>query len=391
MTINHHNHNVDWEALRALLPDWGRELGFSGVGISDINLGDHRDRLKDWLADEYHGEMEYMARHGSMRWQPERLHPGTHSIITVRIDYLQKQPAPEEVLAQGDKAYISRYALGRDYHKVIRNKLKQLVKRIKDHCENLGFHDFDSRVFTDSAPILEKALAEKSGLGWIGKHTLLINEKEGSWFFLGEILTNLPLPQSSARQTNRCGSCTACIDICPTKAIVAPYTLDARRCISYLTIEHRGVIPLEFRKPMGNRVFGCDDCQLTCPWNRYANQTTEPDFEPRHGLGSADLLHLFSWSEEEFLKNTEGSAIRRTGYEGWLRNLAIGLGNIISKDSVSKESVSKDSVSKDSDAGKTVSRQDVTDALESRKGYSTLVDHHIEWAISQHQQAISSS
>ncbi|MEZ7973063.1 MAG: tRNA epoxyqueuosine(34) reductase QueG [Pseudomonadales bacterium] len=375
MTLNHH-HKVDWEALKDLLPDWGRELGFSGVGIADIDLEDHGGRLKTWLADEYHGEMEYMARHGSMRWQPELLHPGTHSIITVRLDYLQKQPAPEEILAQGDKAYISRYALGRDYHKVIRNKLKRLVKKISEYCENQGFHDFDSRVFTDSAPILEKALAEKSGLGWIGKHTLLINEKAGSWFFLGEILTNLPLTQSPGPQTNRCGSCTACIDICPTKAIVAPYTLDARRCISYLTIENRGAIPLELRKPMGNKVFGCDDCQLACPWNRYAKQTSEPDFEPRHGLDNVDLLDLFSWSEAAFLKNTEGSAIRRTGYEGWLRNLAVGLGNIDFKASVTAGGVT---------------RRDVVAALNNRKGYSALVDHHIEWAIDQHQPIISSS
>ncbi len=386
MTLNHDHHNVDWEELKALLPDWGRELGFSGVGISDIDLEEHQNRLRDWLADDYHGEMEYMSRHGSMRWQPELLHPGTHSVITVRIDYLQKQPAPEDLLARSDKAYISRYALGRDYHKVIRNKLKQLVKRIKDHCESLGFHDFDSRVFTDSAPILEKALAEKSGLGWIGKHTLLINEKEGSWFFLGEILTNLPLTQSPTAQTNRCGSCTSCIDICPTKAIVAPYRLDARRCISYLTIEHRGEIPVELRKPMGNRIFGCDDCQLTCPWNRYAKQTTEPDFEPRHGLGTADLLDLFNWNEEAFLKNTEGSAIRRTGYEGWLRNIAIGLGNIKFNENVVRKSVSKESV-----AGEAPSSDDVIAALEKRKGYSSLVDHHIEWAISQHQPAINSS
>ncbi len=386
MPLNHHHHNVDWEALKALLPGWGRELGFSGVGISDISLGDHQRHLEDWLANEYHGEMGYMDRHGSMRWQPDVLHPGTHSIITVRIDYLQKQPAPEEVLKEAGKAYISRYALGRDYHKVIRSKLKRLVKKISDHCENLGFLDFDARVFTDSAPILEKALAEKSGLGWIGKHTLLINEKEGSWFFLGEILTNLPLTQTPTTQTNRCGSCTACIDICPTKAIVAPYTLDARRCISYLTIEHRGVIPLEFRKPMGNRVFGCDDCQLTCPWNRYAQQTTESDFEPRHGLGAANLLDLFSWSEEEFLRNTEGSAIRRTGYEGWLRNLAIGLGNINFRESDSRESDSRKSVN-----GAPVSSGLVVAALENRKGYSALVDHHIEWAISQHQRVTRSS
>ena len=374
--ILHHYHKVDWEELKGLLPEWGRELGFSGVGIADIDLKDHGDRLKVWLAKEYHGEMKYMGRHGSMRWQPELLHAGTHSIITVRIDYLQKQPAPEEILAQADKAYISRYALGRDYHKVIRNRLKTLVKKIRDHCESRGFHHFDSRVFTDSAPILEKALAEKSGLGWIGKHTLLINEKEGSWFFLGEILTNLPLTQSPSTQTNRCGSCTACIDICPTNAIVAPYTLDARRCISYLTIEHRGTIPLELRKPMGNRIFGCDDCQLTCPWNRYAKQTSEADFAPRHELDAADLLNLFSWSEEEFLKKTEGSAIRRTGYEGWLRNLAIGLGNIDFEARVTAETLSSESV---------------VAALESRIGYSTLVDHHIEWAVSQHQRFINPS
>ena len=364
------NNKVNLEELRELLPKWGQELGFSGVGVTDIELNDQRPRLQAWIANGYHGQMDYMDRHGAMRWRPEILHPGTHSVITVKLDYLQKNPPPEKILGLQEKGYVSRYALGRDYHKVLRNKLKCLANKIGNYCEIAGFHDFQSRVFTDSAPILEKALAEKSGLGWIGKHTLLINEKEGSWFFLGEILTNLPFINNPTTQTNRCGSCTSCIDICPTKAIVAPYTLDARRCISYLTIEHKGVIPIEFRKPMGNRIFGCDDCQLTCPWNRYAKQTLEPDFKPRHGLDASDLLELFNWSEGEFLKNTEGSAIRRAGFESWLRNLAIGLGNINTMELMQR--------------GK-ISRPIVITALKTKLGYSSLVDHHIEWAIAQHQ------
>lgn len=350
----------DWQELSLQIQTWGLELGFDAVGVSDTDLAEAGVRLEAWLERSHHGEMAYMARHGSMRWQPEMLHPGTRSIITVRIDYLEKQPDPEQVLSQADRAYISRYALGRDYHKVIRGKLKTLIRKINDHCEQHLFTGFDARVFTDSAPLLEKALAEKSGLGWIGKHTLLLNEQAGSWFFLGEILTNLPLPPTRHNVKNRCGSCSACIDICPTQAITAPYTLDARRCISYLTIEHKGSIPVEFRKPMGNRVFGCDDCQMVCPWNRYARSNRQDDFKPRHGLEAPALVRLFQWTHEEFLKYTQGSAIRRTGYEGFLRNLAVGLGNMQPS-------------------------REIAGILEERKGYSPLVDEHINWAKAQHK------
>ncbi|MBO6558300.1 MAG: tRNA epoxyqueuosine(34) reductase QueG [Pseudomonadales bacterium] len=352
--------HVDWNELAEHIQTWARELGFSAAGMTDVDLTRHGEYLKDWLAADFHGDMEYMKRHDSLRWHPEDLHPGTVSIVSVRIDYLEHEPQATELLDQEGTAYVSRYALGRDYHKVIRGKLKKLVARISDYCLDQGIEDFQARVFTDSAPLLEKAIAEKAGLGWIGKNTLLINEKAGSWFFLGEVLTNLPLPSAQEQARNRCGSCSACIDICPTDAIVEPYRLDARKCISYLTIEQRGMIPEEYRKAMGNRVFGCDDCQLVCPWNRYAGHNQESDFKPRHGLEDADLLELFGWSEATFLKNTEGSAIRRTGYEGWLRNLAVALGNM-----------------------KTSSQ--LVSLLRSRLGYSDLVDEHIKWALKQHR------
>ncbi|MBT4161269.1 MAG: tRNA epoxyqueuosine(34) reductase QueG [Gammaproteobacteria bacterium] len=350
--------SIDWQHLTDEITLWGKELGFSAIGISDIELNAHQQKLDAWLAKEYHGEMDYMARHGDLRSHPEKLHTGTVSVITFRLDYLEKEPNPKDLLTSDGHAYISRYALGRDYHKVIRGKLKKLVTRMEDYLVAYDFNGFSSRVFTDSAPILEKALAEKAGLGWIGKNTLLINERAGSWFFLAEILTNLPLPVTPDAQQNRCGSCTACIDICPTNAIVAPYQLDARRCISYLTIEHRGSIPEPFRAAMGNRVFGCDDCQIACPWNRYAQDNAEPDFSPRHGLDSAQLLDLFCWSEDEFLKKTEGSPIRRTGYLGWLRNLAVGLGN-------------------------SPAQAGLTAALNQKKGISDLTDEHIDWALNQ--------
>lgn len=348
--------SIDWHHLASEIRLWSAELGFAGTGFTNTSLEAHQERLEAWLANDYHGTMDYMTRHGDMRSHPEKLHEGTVSIISVRLDYLEKQPEASAVLASDRKAYVSRYALGRDYHKVIRGRLKRLCDRIDEYLRARDFLDFRARPFTDSAPILEKALAEKAGLGWIGKHTLLLNEKAGSWFFLGEVLTNLPLPESSDMQTNRCGSCTACIDVCPTDAIVEPYVLDARRCISYLTIEYRGSIPEQLRSPMGNRVFGCDDCQIVCPWNRYAPENTESDFKPRHGLGSADLLELFQWTEHEFMKKTEGSAIRRTGYKGWMRNLAVGLGN--------------------SSATPETAR-----ILESRKGASDLTDEHISWAL----------
>jgi epoxyqueuosine reductase len=302
--------------------------------------------------------MDYMARHGSMRSHPEQLHPDTMSVISVRLDYLEAEPDANDVLKKKDIAYVSRYALGRDYHKVIRGKLKKLSEQIASYLNDHGHEGFSSRVFTDSAPILEKALAEKAGLGWIGKNTLLLNEKAGSWFFLGEILTNLPLPGGEENQPNRCGSCSACLDICPTDAIVAPYQLDARACISYLTIEYRGSIPVALREPMGNRVFGCDDCQLVCPWNRYAKHNAEDDFRPRHGLDQKELVSLLNWDETEFLRKTEGSAIRRTGYQGWQRNLIIGLGNSPAEPAA-------------------------VSALQRRKGQSDLLDEHIDWAMNK--------
>jgi len=283
----------------------------------------------------------------------------TISVISLRIDYLEKDPDPELILNNPSSGYVSRYALGRDYHKVLRGKLKKLTLMIHGYLTERGFDTFNSRVFTDSAPLLEKAIAEKAGLGWIGKNTLLLNEKVGSWFFLGEILTNLPLPENESIQQNRCGSCTACIDVCPTKAIVAPYKLDARRCISYLTIEHRGAIPEELRILVGNRIFGCDDCQMVCPWNRYANVNSEDDFKPRHGLESAELVGLFNWTEAEFLEKTEGSPIRRTGYEGWVRNVAVALGN------APYSAV-------------------IISALQTKLGVcSEMVDEHINWALEQ--------
>lgn len=306
---------------------WSQELGFTEVGFSNTSLEEAGERLDDWLKAGYHGEMDYMARHGTKRSRPAELVPGTRTVITVRMDYMSPDTNPDTVLASDRNAYVSRYALGRDYHKVIRRRLARLWDRIDAWLTEQGEPDHHGRVFTDSAPVLEKALAQQSGLGWIGKNTLLLSRTAGSWFFLGEIFTDLDLPNESAPPGNHCGSCSACIDVCPTDAIVAPYQLDARRCISYLTIEKRGEIPVEFRRAMGNRIFGCDDCQLVCPWNKFANITKEGDFAPRHGLDQTQLLSLFAWTEDEFLKNTEGSAIRRTGYDGWLRNIAVALGN----------------------------------------------------------------
>jgi len=307
--------------LPARIRGWARELGFQQAGVADLALDEHLVHLERWLADGFHGEMDWFTRHLALRRDPQQLSPGALRAVVVRMDYLPPEARIAETLADGERAYVSRYALGRDYHKVIRNRLARLAERVAREAQPHGY-----RVFTDSAPVLEKALAEKAGLGWIGKHTVLINRSAGSWFFLGGFLTDLPLPVDEP-VTAHCGSCSACIDICPTQAIVAPYRLDARRCISYLTIEYSGSIPEEFRKPIGNRVFGCDDCQLVCPWNRYAQVTRESDFHARHALDRAALVDLFAWDEATFLKNTEGSPIRRAGYESFLRNVAVGLGN----------------------------------------------------------------
>jgi len=346
---------VDYAALARDIKSWGHALGFQQVGIADILLDEHETQLLNWLAASRHGEMSYMAQHGTRRTRPAELVPGTLRVISVRMDYLPGSAAPADaVLHNPDLGMISRYALGRDYHKVVRTRLQKLADQISARVGPFGY-----RAFTDSDPVLEKALAEKAGLGWIGKHTNLIDRYTGSWFFLGELYTDLPLPVD-APASNHCGTCQACIDICPTQAIVAPYQLDARRCISYLTIELRGSIPVELRPLLGNRIYGCDDCQMVCPWNKFAQPTQEPDFAPRHGLDAPKLVELFAWTEEEFLKKTEGSAIRRIGYECWLRNIAVALGNAPCSDAVMV-------------------------SLGARADYpSALVREHVAWALSQH-------
>ena len=322
--------NIDYDQLLQKVETWSEQLGFQQVGVSDIDLSEHEGHLNDWLAAGFHGEMDYMFKHGSKRSHPEQLVDNTIRVISVRMDYMPPDcELSDEVLANPVMGFISRYALGRDYHKVMRKRLQKLADRIKHDIGEFGY-----RVFVDSAPVLEKALAEKSGLGWIGKHSNLINQKAGSWFFLGEIYTDLPLHVSNHTSENHCGTCSACIDICPTQAIVAPYKVDARRCISYLTIELHGSIPLEFRKDMGNRIYGCDDCQLCCPWNRFSQPTSEQDFFSRHPLDAPDLIELFSWDEATFLNNTEGSAIRRIGHQHWLRNIAVALGNAPRSDKI---------------------------------------------------------
>ena len=301
---------------------WADELGFDGIGISSTELNESEARLLHWLGEGMHGEMEYMARHGTKRSRPADLVPGTVTIISARMNYFPAEAAaPEQILNDPEKAYIARYALGRDYHKLIRKRLQKLADRIEKEIGPRGY-----RAFVDSAPVLEKAIAEQAGLGWIGKHTVLINRNAGSWFFLGELYTDLELPESEPA-SRHCGECRRCIDVCPTQAIVEPYRLDARLCIAYLTIEFKGYIPVELRPLIGNRVFGCDDCQLVCPWNRFAEASSDPAFKTRNRLDRSELLELFLWSEEEFIRYTEGTALRRLGYECWLRNLAVGLGN----------------------------------------------------------------
>jgi epoxyqueuosine reductase len=315
-------HIPDYSLLANRVKQWGQELGFQKIGITDCDLSQAEAQLVQWLRKSFHGEMDYMQRHGTMRTRPEELVPGTIRIISARLDYLPESMSNcEEILENPTLGYISRYALGRDYHKVIRKKLQRLANRISIETGPFGY-----RAFTDSAPVMEKVLAEKAGLGWIGKHTNLIDKQSGSWFFLGEIYTDLPLPVDSV-STDHCGSCTACIDICPTQAIVAPYQLDARRCISYLTIELHGSIPVEFRPQIGNRIYGCDDCQIVCPWNSFARMTQETGFVVRHELDSSRLIDLFAWDEDLFLARTEGNVLRRLGHERWLRNIAVAMGN----------------------------------------------------------------
>jgi epoxyqueuosine reductase len=346
--------------LARRIKDWGHELGFTGIGITDTRLDDHETRLLNWLGQGRHGEMDYMARHGTRRSRPPELMPGTLRVISARMDYLPPRGRdPAEVLEDPLLGYVSRYALGRDYHKVLRARLQALAERIAAVCGPFGY-----RAFVDSAPVLEKALAERAGLGWIGKHTNLIDARGGSWFFLGELYTDLPLPVD-APGANHCGSCRACLDVCPTGAIVAPYELDARRCISYLTIELRGSIPAELRPLIGNRIFGCDDCQLACPWNRFAAPAAEADFAPRHRLDSPALCGLFAWSEAEFIQYTAGSAIRRVGYGGWLRNIAVALGNALRR------------------AGEPDKTTIIGSLMSRRDDPSELVREHVRWALEQ--------
>ncbi|MDQ2076375.1 tRNA epoxyqueuosine(34) reductase QueG [Marinimicrobium sp. ABcell2] len=350
--------SVDFRQLAADIKVWGRELGFQQVGITDTDLSAEEPALQEWLDKGYHGTMDWFETRGMLRARPHELLPGSIRTIAVRMDYLPGDTQQIQVLKDPNKAYVSRYALGRDYHKLIRKRLAQLAKRIEAALPE-ELRSGPQRPFVDSAPVMERPLAAKAGLGWVGKHTLVLHSEAGSWFFLGELLTHLPLPIDESEQDNRCGDCTACLQVCPTDAFPKPYTLDARRCISYLTIENKGAIPEEFREPMGNRVFGCDDCQAICPWNKYAQPTQETDFLPRHGLADQDLVTLFNWNEEEFLRNTEGSAIRRIGYERWQRNLAVGLGNA------------------PSDA-------EIVAALhKKRTDASPMVAEHIDWALAQ--------
>ena len=345
----------DYAALAQRIKHWGKAQGFAAVGIGGTDLSADESHLLNWLAAGRHGEMDYMARHGTRRSRPEDLVPGTVRVVSVRMNYWPEQlHSAEAVLAEPTLGYVSRYALGRDYHKLMRQRLQRLADRITQEIGPFGY-----RAFTDSAPVLEKALAQQAGLGWIGKHTNLIDKDSGSWFFLGELYTDLPLPLDTAA-TNHCGTCHACIDACPTRAIVAPYELDARLCISYLTIELQGSIPEPLRPMIGNRIYGCDDCQLVCPWNKFATRTSEPDFAPRHALDAATLTELFSWSENEFLDNTAGSAIRRIGYVSWLRNLAVALGNAPTS-------------------------PEIIATLEARRDHpSEVVREHVGWALRQH-------
>jgi epoxyqueuosine reductase len=353
----------DLQELTRAIKAWGRELGFADLRIADVDLAHAEEGLSAWLAAGHHGEMDYMASHGMKRARPAELVPGTVRAIVARMDYLPLQEGwRERELArqlEPGAAVVSMYARGRDYHKVLRNRLAQLAERVKSEIGEYGY-----RVFTDSAPVMELPLAEKAGLGWRGKHTLLLSRDAGSTFFIGEILVDLPLPVD-APTTGHCGACSNCIDLCPTQAILGPGRLDARRCISYLTIELKGSIPVELRPLIGNRIYGCDDCQLACPWNKFAQRAAVPDFDERNGLGESSMIDLFAWEEEEFNRRLEGSPIRRIGHERWLRNLAVGLGNA---------------------AGERRGDPSIVAALQARADHpSALVREHVEWALLRHQ------
>lgn len=344
---------VDCKQLAAQIKKWGIELGFAEIKICDPKVAYADQHLQNYLDKNYHGSMTYLERNRDLRAHPEKLVPGTTRIIMARMDYLPENPDMQTALNDKNRAYVSRYAVGKDYHKLIRKRLAKLAKMI---AAEIG--EFNSRPFADSAPVFEKDLAAKAGLGWMGKNTLILNRQAGSWFFLGSLYTDLPLPVDPA-VTAHCGSCNSCIDVCPTKAIVAPYVLNASRCISYLTIENKGVIPEEFRKAIGNRIFGCDDCQIVCPWNKFAKVTPIKEFHARHRLDQISLIEAFSWSETEFLQKTEGSAMRRINHECWLRNIAVALGNAPCS-------------------------AEVISALKSRLNYpSALVQEHIQWALQQ--------
>jgi len=350
------NNPDDMQALASEIQSWAIELGFQQFGISDTDLSQAEEKLLNWLEQGYHGDMDWMQRHGHKRSRPADLVPGTISILSVRMDYWPEHSRGAwQTIEDSNKAYISRYALGRDYHKLMRQRLQKLADKIKTRVGEFGF-----RVFVDSAPVLEKPLAEKAGLGWTGKHTNLINKDGGSWFFLGEIYTDLPLPTQVHTSTNHCGTCQSCIEICPTQAIIAPYELDARLCISYLTIEHKGAIPIELRSKIGNRIYGCDDCQLVCPWNRFSQASNEIDFAVRHQLDNISLLALFNWTAQEFEQRLQGSAIRRIGYEKWMRNIAVALGNA------------------------ETSAQIVSALQKHRNHESELIREHVVWALAQH-------
>lgn len=346
---------MNYQELANKIKQWGQELGFQKVGITDVDLSEHEAQLQRWLDAGYHGSMDWMARHGMMRARPQELHPGTIRVISVRMDYLPPEAQFASNLSDPTQAYISRYSLGRDYHKLIRNQLKKLGQKIEEEVGQLGY-----RPFVDSAPILERPLAQKAGLGWAGKHSLILDKQAGSWFFLGELLVDIPLPTDEP-QTNQCGQCRACMTSCPTGAIVDEGVIDARLCISYLTIELDGVIPEALRSKIGNRIYGCDDCQLVCPWNRSADVTTEQSFHRRDIFNDANLIKLFQWNELQFLKNMEGSAIRRIGHIQWLRNISVALGNAPYESAI-------------------------LEALTNRLGLDDNLDIHILWAIEQQNQ-----